>query len=237
MITNRYKTALLLSLIFINLNLFAQINKGDKEFTIDVNGYKTSSTNGMFPFHTSVTDKVANIGLKFNYYSEKYIYFGIGINYYWGKNESVNGLLVDSFYQEVVSERVTKSLIPSLKAGFNYELLNRFYFKNSLNVNFGMTSYSGKSHYTGIKMDVIDNFYSLENNLNKPTSGEFEFNQKFNYISVSLEHEFQYYVNNTLGFTLGLGGIEYAKIINEETYVWAFAFSPAFWTLGINIKI
>ena len=73
MVKNSYKTALLLSLIFINLSLFSQINKGDTEIVIDFNGYKASSSNGLLPFYTFSTDKVVNFGLNFNYYAEKYI--------------------------------------------------------------------------------------------------------------------------------------------------------------------
>ena len=105
-----------------------------------------------------------------------------------------------------------------------------------MNLNYGKINITGSSSYVGLNIG-IPSFYNLGDE-NGPTEYKQKKNeQKAEYITVSIHPSFQYYFSNKVGLTLGLGGIEYGKILDSDEKIWAFAFSPSFWSLGFNIKI
>ncbi len=217
------------------LNVSAQSESGNIEFTLDANAYNTKTSDG-FGYEFSLSKrKGVNLSFTSDFDVSPGTYFGLSVRYLHENENRIHKFWVDSFYQATESNLKTASVIPYLRLGKRINLTEKLQLKTTFSVGYGFSKLNGSSEYVGIETGKPD--YTLGGGIHLTQYISDEVEEKFNFINLSVQPTLSYYFNSCFGLSLGLGGIEYMKVADSDDSQWLFSVSPQYWMLGLNYKL
>jgi len=229
---------IILSLIIFSssLTVFSQISKGTIAVSINGNYYDGSSSNGVTTNSLTTIGQNLNAGLSIEYYVTNNVFFGVGFDYYWGKEVIINQISNNAFKQ-LESMRVKSNLkSPNFFGGYNWRVSNKLYLIMNLKLGFGR--YSNNSYSAFAWRPKIVNEDGTLTQVEFSETSAWEFDDEYSYFGSSLSPEINYFFSDKFGLCLGLGGIEYAVFDwNIDQSSWNVNFNPNYWKLGIKFKI
>ncbi len=230
------KKSFLLVLSFnLMLNLSAQMRKGNFIFSIDGNYIKTSSETGVISnLHVS-EGKFLDLGFSIGYKVSNSFVAGIGIDYDWSKEKRKNQFSINRFHQMEQLNTKTNTFLPHAYLEYQYKIINKLFLCTKLRIGYGKINTDIHRYLVGFAAFQSDTQIQDVNDYDT-YSGEFIEENDVNAFNVCLCPKFTYCIFPKLGFSLGLGGIEYVKINWEKDYSsWVVNFHPNNWRFGVEV--
>jgi len=230
------KTVLLIVLVFATLYSFSQYKKGASFLSINGMYSKNSSETGVNFNSVFIQGKYINAGISLTNIISNNFLIGAGLDYN-NQNETRQSKLIilDRYIQ--VEDMYLKSniLVPNIFVGYYYKIAKSFYFNTNLKFRLG-ENYSKTEYLQALATPVTNTSYLSDTSPSSAHNGAYE--TKTDYFSTSLLPELTYFISDKTGFTLGLGGIEYA--LNDwksENSSFTINFNPNNWLVGVKIQL
>ncbi len=225
-------------IIFSNLDVFSQADKGKIIVSIDGNYEKSTTENGVTTNQNVVQGKYLSAGATVGYFITDRFIAGIGLDYNSGKEDRTNEVMINSFFQQEAMNLKSRSFLPNIYFGYYYQIIDKLYINTNLKFSYGKvkseynTLLAGSVYYPSNTITEFNDQYS------SPYAIGQEKNSKVDFFSTKILPELSYFITPEFSFYLGLGGIEYSLVDWEtDNSNWTINFNPTDWRFGIKIKV
>ena len=231
------KNVLVVLIVFLTMDLFSQIDKGNIIFSIDGNYHKTNTESGVTTNHHSTQGKYLNVGPSIGYFISDRFLIGAGVDYVREKETRNNSLFTNNEYVQMeVMDVKSEALLPSFLLGYYYPIADKFYFSANLKISYGnIKTESSSLVATARKLDTNGiEYLGIDQSPTTLTSRQSYYST--DYFSTKISPELTYFLSNKIALNLGLGGVEYVLTDWESNNSsWAVDFNPNYWRLGMKM--
>jgi hypothetical protein len=229
-------TTLSLLLFFVLANIpdvSGQLQKGSFNLSMSFGAQNLSSQTGGFSNITTINEKIFSVFPAIDYHLNDRFFIGLETGYSRQENEMINTHLQYRYYQEVLTNTQSDLIHLSLRAGYGIPVTERFHFQIISGFNYAHISQDTEYLLVGGDLNM-PGFPALGNLLNIGyVSGEST--EKADYASFSIQPKITFFVSNSIGLNLGLGGFEYGFFDwDSDNDLWILSFSTNLWRLGVN---
>lgn len=227
------KNLILLMAIFYGCNMYSQ-NKGT--FMLSVNGsyLKNSSGNGTTINQYGTSGKYLKTGFSAGGFLSSHFEIGLGLDYYWSSEARESEMLIaEQIIQIDIMKIKSNAFIPNAYATYYAKILNRLYFAAKLGTGIGQI----KSTEEGNRMSFIRSDGPIVVQPSSISVFSYDDSYKYTYFSAGIYPQINYYLTNTIGFSLSLGLVEYSILDWEkDNSTWLASFDPSYWSFGFKFK-
>ncbi|WP_321289544.1 outer membrane beta-barrel protein [uncultured Sunxiuqinia sp.] len=233
------KKLLLLALAILStFNVFSQIEKREMIISVDGNYSQSTIESGVTNNLNSNQGKYLNIGASVGYFITDRLITGIGFDYNWGKEDRLNNLMINRYYQSEITNIKSKVFLPNLYIGYYYPITNKLYVNLNIKFSYGKIKseydsfWAGRVSYpSGTLIDLTDEYSS---SYAMSTDGS----SKVDYLGIDVLPELSYFISSRFSLYIGLGGVSYSFLDwKTDNSSWSINFNPTCWKTGIKIKI
>jgi len=231
------RNALIILIVFSTLDVFSQLNKGDILISAEGNYTRTNFENGVTTNRDYTIGKYLHLGTSIGTFITDKLIIGVGLDYNWSNEKRMNSLDFDNFMQVGQMEIKSHVILPTVFIGYYQRIIDRLYFNGTIRFSYGKVKSETQSVWAGMTNPDF-------------TSGTTQSAVGVNYTRFSLDTaesdyystevcpELTYFVSPKVGLSLGLGGVKYSMTDGKvENSNWSVNFNPAYWNLGVKIKI
>jgi hypothetical protein len=237
------KISLFILIAFSSYDLFSQIDKGNYIISAEGHYAKTSTQDGVSLNWSKTEGQYLNTGASFGYFFSKGFVTGIGLDYIWKKEETVNELLIHNYAQFEQMDIKSRVLLPNLYVGYYFRLINKLYLNTSLKFSYGKIKTENNTQIITNAAFTNDTLYFNNPNPDPAYTLNDLYSSKENYendlFDAIFYPEITYFISKNFGASLSLGGIEYSVIdgnIPDNSH-WTINFNHNYWKFGVKIKL
>ncbi|MDR0833866.1 MAG: outer membrane beta-barrel protein [Candidatus Symbiothrix sp.] len=180
-----------------------------------------------------------NVGLTLGAALNRNWEVGVGVEYQRQKMETTSSLFLpfgdETWMAQGLTETKVSAPVFSLYSAYYLHLCNRLYLTPRLMVGYGNAKRENRDIIATMTSFPTEHYITLSSGSImksgvRETSSEYE----YEYFGVQLSPELQYFFNDNIGVSLGLGGIQLAFVDWAwDSKQWIADFSPAYWKLGL----
>jgi len=230
------KITLSILIIFLTFDLFAQIEKGDIMISVGGNYTKTTTENGVITNQNATQGQYLSLSPSIGVMAKENTIVGVGLDYYRTKEQRLNNLFFNGFFQSERMNIKSKVILPYFYIGYYYHIMSQLYLNANFKMGFGVVKSEMNTYYAGMR--EYDGSTELSNFDYGAYTRAAENSSSNDYLCTNICPELTYFVSKKLGLCLGMGGIEYSIIDwKKENSSWIVNFNPNYWKFGIKIKL
>ena len=232
------KLVILAISIFITMNLFSQIEKGKLIISVDGNYSESSTESGVMHNKNINQGKYLKLGTSIGCFITDRFIAGIGLDYNWGKEDRLNKLMINKFYQQELANVELKALLPNLYLGYYHPITEKLYVNINIKFNYGKIKSEYDDYKAGTTDDLSDNTIKLSDKYSSSYTMKFNNSSKIDFFGISILPELSYFISSKFSLYIGLGGASYSFLDWEtDNSNWLINFNPTYWNTGVKINI
>jgi|GEM_PF-762793 len=233
---NLKHNGLTIALLFLAINMFSQIKKGDCLISFDGNYLNSSSSKGTYTDQNYTEGKYLNSAISAGIFVSKQLVIGVDIDYYHAKEIQSTYQYFDKFIQIENLNTTSSALTPGLFTGYYQRLFRNLYFSGLLRCNYGKIISEYKFKLAGEPDPYLSSESLAETDDSYAKEGWGK--SKTDYFRAELCPEFTYFIASGFGVSIGLGGLKYSLTEwKTDNSAWIVNLNPDHWKLGLKIRI
>lgn len=210
--------------------LNAQLQKGDNLVTVHGSYLNYDKSSGVSTNMQISEINQLNSGISLSFVMSRSFLLGFGVDFI-SDNEIRKNVFTahNSFFQQELMELKSSVLLPNLFVTYFYNITDKLYFSAGIKAGVGEIN-------SEINGAIVRN--SLNSSAIQGSNSTYAQEQKTDYAAFTFQPGFTYFLSKRVGLSVGLGGIEYSltNMENPESHL-IFGINPAYWQVGISIKI
>lgn len=227
------KNKTLLALLLITVcNLNAQTEKGNEIISLFGNYSKINNESGVTTNLSSSIIKNLGVGASIGFFVADNVIAGIGLNYLSNIEFRQNEIFIEDLIHLEAMDISANMFMPEVYAGYYLKLEKKLYLSNILKTSFGTANASYTSNSVEANAYTPSGYLDISTlAYNRTITSE----SKYDYFSVSLSPELNYFVTSRFALSLSLGGIEYSLTNwQKASSNWLVSFHPNYWKAGFK---
>ncbi len=220
---------------FIHTELSGQTQKDNFNLSVRVGAQKLTSSSGGITNFTNTQEKSFSVYPSIDYYYNDRLFSGLEFGFTHQNKEILNTLFTPHYYQEAFTETDVNMFQFTLRNGYELLINERLYFQVIAGLNYAYITQHMKYSAIGGNL-LVPGIPSIINTVSLETS-EDEFKQQSDYTSITLNPQITFFITQSIGINLSLGGLEYGFYNWDiENDLWILSFKTNLWRLGVNFS-
>ncbi len=203
----------------------------------DGNYSNTTTETGVITNLSQTDGKYLNISPSTGYFLTDNFVVGIGLDYIRNKETRWNNLYFNDRIHLESLDIKSKAFLPNVYLARYFSITNKFYFSAKMKVSYGKIKTEFETVYMENENLSSDGLFDILEGTN-PSVSSLSGESDADYFSPQLIPELTYFITDRFSACLGLGGIKYSITDWEDSNSdWNVNFNPAYWSLGMKIRM
>lgn len=208
----------------------SQIKKGDILFDLTGSYVESTSSNGVYVSNYWGKTKSLDAFFSVGYSISNSFIAGVGVGYTHLKETRNYSFMYINNFMLAEQMNIKSSIIsPLIYLKYYKQIFGKLLFSANLSSSFGFIDLENESLSAGRIS------FTQGANLS-PFNNSYTEKKESNYLAVSLQPEFSYFLTERWGVMMKIGGIRYNSYDFDE-HDWTISFNPNKWEYGVFLKL